>query len=43
MAMMCPLGGCKATHGLCNHEKMMIGIAALVVVALVAATLFGVI
>jgi len=28
---------------MCNHEKMMIGIAVLVVVALVAAKLYGVI
>jgi len=41
MALMCPLEGCKAKHGMCNHEKMMIGIVVLVVVALVAAKLYG--
>jgi hypothetical protein len=41
MAMMCPIEGCKAKHGMCNHEKMMVGIAILVVVALAAAKLYG--
>jgi hypothetical protein len=42
MAMMCPLEGCKAKHGMCGHEKMMLGIAILAVVAVVAAKLSGV-
>lgn len=27
MAKMCPLEGCKAEPGLCIHDKMMIGMA----------------
>jgi hypothetical protein len=42
MAMMCPLDGCKAKHGMCGHEKMMVGIVILVVVAFVVAKLSGV-
>lgn len=38
MAAMCPMSGCKAKHGLCVHEKMMLGVgAAMVVVGLLAA------
>lgn len=42
MAMMCPLEGCKAKLGMCGHEKMMLGIVILVVVAFVVAKLSGV-
>ncbi len=33
MAIMCPMEGCKATKGMCIHEKMM---AVLLMVAIVA-------
>ncbi len=42
MAMMCPLEGCKAKHGMCGHEKMMVGIVILMVVGFVVAKLSGV-
>jgi hypothetical protein len=42
MALMCPLEGCKAKLGMCGHEKMMLGIVILVVVAFVVAKLSGV-
>ena len=24
MAKMCPMAGCKANHGMCMHDKMMV-------------------
>lgn len=36
MAKMCPIDGCKATKGLCIHDKMMIGMAVMGVLAAVA-------
>lgn len=27
MAKLCPIDGCKAKHGLCIHDKMMIAMA----------------
>lgn len=30
MATMCPLDGCKRKKGLCGHDKMMIGVAAMI-------------
>jgi hypothetical protein len=36
MAKMCPLDGCRAKHGLCIHDKLMI-VMALMGVALGAA------
>ena len=36
MAKMCPLDGCKATPGLCIHDKLMI-VMGLMVVALAGA------
>ncbi len=43
MAMMCAMEGCKAKHGMCGHEKMMVGIVVLAVVTVVVAKLVGVI
>lgn len=37
MATMCPMSGCKAKHGLCNHEKMMLVAGAFMAVGLLAA------
>lgn len=31
MAKMCPLDGCKAQQGLCNHDKFMILMGAIMV------------
>lgn len=42
MAMMCPLEGCKAKHGMCGHEKMMVGVVILMGVAFVVAKFYGV-
>ncbi len=33
MAAMCPIDGCKAKKGLCLHEKLMLVMGAMVVVA----------
>lgn len=35
MAKMCPMSGCKEKKGLCIHEKMMLGMMGLAVVAVV--------
>lgn len=32
MAMMCPIDGCKKEKGLCIHEKMMLGMVAVLIV-----------
>lgn len=42
MAKMCPMEGCKAKHGMCGHEKMMVGVVILVGAALLVAKLYGV-
>ena len=36
MAKMCPIDGCKAKQGLCIHDKLMIAMGALGMVAAVA-------
>lgn len=36
MAKMCPLEGCKANHGLCIHDKMMIAMGIMGIVGAVA-------
>jgi|GEM_PF-381950 len=36
MAKMCPLSGCHATKGLCIHDKMMMGMGAMMFFAAVA-------
>lgn len=33
MSLMCPLEGCKQKHGMCIHEKMMMVIVVLAVIA----------
>ncbi len=33
MAKMCPIDGCKAKKGLCIHDKLMIAMAAMMVMA----------
>ncbi len=33
MSVMCPLEGCKQKHGMCVHEKMMMAIVVLAVIA----------
>lgn len=33
MSLMCPLEGCKQKHGMCVHEKMMMAIVVLAVIA----------
>ncbi len=33
MSLMCPLEGCKQKHGMCVHEKMMMVIVVLAVIA----------
>lgn len=40
MAKMCPIDGCQAKKGLCIHDKMMLGMAALAVVGGVAVWVF---
>jgi len=32
MAKMCLMKGCKESHGMCKHEKMMLGILAAVII-----------
>jgi hypothetical protein len=34
MAHICPAHGCKDTKGMCKHEKMMLGIGIVVILAL---------
>jgi len=41
MSMMCPMEGCKKTAGMCRHEKMMLGVAVLLVVGFVAGKVFS--
>ena len=36
MAKMCPMDGCKAKSGLCIHDKMMIVMGVMGVMAMVA-------
>lgn len=36
MAIMCPMEGCKATKGMCIHEKMMAVVVMVFVVAIAA-------
>jgi len=36
MAKMCPMSGCKACEGMCVHEKMMIGMGALLMLGTIA-------
>lgn len=36
MAKMCPIDGCKAKQGLCIHDKLMIGMGLLAMMAAVA-------
>lgn len=36
MAKMCPLSGCKASKGLCVHEKMMLGMGVLMTLGALA-------
>lgn len=36
MSKMCTMESCKAKAGLCNHEKAMIVIAVIVIIAVVA-------
>jgi len=33
MSLMCPLEGCKQKHGMCGHEKMILVVIILAVVA----------
>lgn len=35
MAKICPMRGCKGMPGVCIHEKMMLGVVAIVVVVLI--------
>lgn len=37
MSMMCKMNGkCEATHGMCVHEKMMLGVVVLIAAGAVA-------
>ena len=36
MAKMCPLSGCSGNHGLCAHEKMMMGVGILAMLGAIA-------
>ncbi len=36
MAIMCPMEGCKATKGICIHEKMMAVVVMIAIVAIAA-------
>lgn len=36
MAKMCPLGGYKSCEGPCGHDKMMLGMGVLMMLAVVA-------
>ncbi len=33
MAKMCPLSGCKSCEGMCVHDKMMIGMGIMMMLA----------
>ncbi len=41
MSMMCPMEGCKKAAGMCKHEKMMLGLVALLVVGFIAGKAFS--
>jgi hypothetical protein len=41
MSMMCSVQGCKTKAGMCSHEKMILGLAVLLVVGFVGGKLFG--
>jgi hypothetical protein len=36
MSLMCPMDGCKQKQGMCVHEKMMLGMMIIIMVATVA-------
>ena len=36
MAKMCPIDGCKAAQGMCIHDKMMLGMGLMGMLAAVA-------
>ena len=39
MTKVCPMNGCKDKQGMCIHEKMMVGIAIIVVLVVIAKVL----
>jgi len=41
MSLMCSQAVCKAKAGMCTHEKVMVGVIALIVVSFVAGRGFG--
>jgi hypothetical protein len=41
MSLMCSQAACKATAGMCTHEKMAVGVVVLLAVGFVAAKAFS--
>ena len=41
MSLLCSIAACKAKAGMCTHEKMMVGVVALLAVGFVAARAFS--